>query len=108
LSNVPYVALYNQVMINNGFGNRVGSNNSNSNDNNNISSAYTNQWMTLAASSSVAGNLSILAAASNIIIIESAESKGLKAFSFMDFFKIGAIVTTVNIIIYYLFLVFAK
>ena len=65
--------------------------------------------MMLAAGSTIAGNLTLFAAASNIIIIETAESKGLKAFSFVEFLKIGVIVTIVNIIIYFLFigLVFA-
>ena len=63
------------------------------------------QWMMLAAGSTIAGNLTILAAASNIIIIEAAESKGLKAFSFFEFFKIGVIITIITITIYYLFIV---
>jgi Na+/H+ antiporter NhaD/arsenite permease-like protein len=103
LSNVPFVALYDQVMINNGFGHELNSINNN-NNNNNIN--HTNQWMMLAAASTIAGNLTILAAASNIIIIESAEPKGLAAFSFIEFLKIGAIVTTANILIYYIFIVF--
>jgi Na+/H+ antiporter NhaD/arsenite permease-like protein len=41
-------------MINNGF----------------TGSAHVNQWMMLAAASTISGNLTILAAASNIIIIE--------------------------------------
>ena len=100
LSNVPFVALYNNVMINNGFADTNGSGGG---------SGHINQWMMLAAGSTIAGNLTLFAAASNIIIIETAESKGLKAFSFVEFLKIGVIVTIVNIIIYFLFigLVFA-
>jgi Na+/H+ antiporter NhaD/arsenite permease-like protein len=100
LSNVPFVALYNNVMINNGFADTNGSGSG---------SEHINQWMMLAAGSTIAGNLTLFAAASNIIIIETAESKGLKAFSFVEFLKIGVIVTIVNIIIYFLFigLVFA-
>ncbi len=99
LSNVPFVVLYNHIMINNGFAVDDG-----------IESGHINQWMMLAASSTIAGNLTILAAASNIIIIEAAESKGIKAFSFFEFFKVGAIITIVNITIYYVFivLVFAR
>jgi Na+/H+ antiporter NhaD/arsenite permease-like protein len=89
LSNVPFVALYSHVMINNGF----------------TGSAHVNQWMMLAAASTISGNLTILAAASNIIIIEAAERRGAKAFTFVEFFKIGAVVTAVNIAIYYLFIV---
>jgi Na+/H+ antiporter NhaD/arsenite permease-like protein len=58
----------------------------------------------LAAASTIAGNLTIVAAASNIIIIETAESRGIKAFTFFEFFKIGVIVTLVNIVVYYLFM----
>jgi Na+/H+ antiporter NhaD/arsenite permease-like protein len=95
LSNVPFVAIYNTVMINNGFAN--GANGGDSSNN-------TSQWMMLAAASTIAGNLTILAAASNIIIIEAAESKGIKAFTFFEYFKIGAVVTLANIVVYYLFL----
>ena len=94
LSNVPFVAIYNTLMINNGFADNDGGANT------------TSQWMMLAAASTIAGNLTILAAASNIIIIEAAESRGIKTFTFFEFFKIGALVTLANIAIYYLFLVY--
>ncbi|MDE1815557.1 MAG: hypothetical protein KGI11_03240 [Thaumarchaeota archaeon] len=87
LSNVPFVSLYHYVMIQNGF------------TGDNVSS-----WMMLAAASTVAGNLTILAAASNIIIIQASESRGIKAFTFFEFFKIGALVTVVNLLVYYLFI----
>ncbi len=96
LSNVPFVAIYNHVMISNGFVSIAAAG---------IGDENISQWMMLAAGSTVAGNLTILAAASNIIIIEAAESKGLKAFSFLEFFKVGVIVTVVNIAIYYVFIV---
>jgi Na+/H+ antiporter NhaD/arsenite permease-like protein len=89
LSNVPFVALYNNVMIDNGF---------NADD--------VSQWMMLAAASTVAGNLTIFGAASNIIIIEASESRGVKAFSYIKFLKIGFIVTLTNLAIYYLFITF--
>ena len=57
----------------------------------------------LAASSTIAGNLTILGAASSIIIIQAAESKGVKAFTFFEFLKIGSVITLVNILVYYLF-----
>jgi Na+/H+ antiporter NhaD/arsenite permease-like protein len=53
LSNVPFVAIYNTVMINNGFANGVNSGGTSNN---------TTQWMMLAAASTIAGNLTILAA----------------------------------------------
>lgn len=89
LSNVPFVALYNYVMIENGF-----------------TGEHVDQWMMLAAASTVAGNLTILGAASNIIIIEAAEARGVRAFTFLEFFKVGSIVTLANISVYYMFIVF--
>jgi Na+/H+ antiporter NhaD/arsenite permease-like protein len=88
LSNVPFVALYNYVMIGNGF-----------------TGEHIDQWMMLASASTIAGNLTILGAASNIIIIQAAESRGIKAFTFMEFFKIGSLVTVVNMVVYYAFIV---
>jgi Na+/H+ antiporter NhaD/arsenite permease-like protein len=92
LSNVPFVAIYNLVMISNGGGGF------NSND--------VAQWMMLAAASTIAGNLTIFGAASNIIIMEAAESNGVKAFTFFEFLKIGIIETAINITVYYLYIVF--
>jgi len=63
------------------------------------------QWMMLAAASTIAGNLTILGAASTIIIIQATESRGIKAFTFLEFLKIGSVVTLVNLAVYYLFLV---
>lgn len=88
LSNVPFVALYNFVMLDSGF-----------------TGEHVDQWMMLAAASTIAGNLTILGAASNIIIIEAAESRGVQAFSFLEFFKVGSIVTAANIAVYYAFIV---
>lgn len=88
LSNVPFVALYNFVMADSGF-----------------TGQHVDQWMMLAAASTIAGNLTILGAASNIIIIEAAESRGVRAFSFLEFFKVGSIVTAANLAVYYLFIV---
>jgi Na+/H+ antiporter NhaD/arsenite permease-like protein len=90
LSNVPFIALYNFVMLNNGFG----------------GNAHVSQWMMLASASTIAGNLTILGAASNIIIIDVAESKNVRAFTFVEFFKIGTLVTLANIVIYYLFITY--
>ncbi len=89
LSNVPFVTLYNHVMAANGF-----------------TGAHVSQWMMLAAASTISGNLTILGAASSIIIIQSSESKGVKAFTFIEFFKIGILITLVNLAVYYGFIVF--
>jgi Na+/H+ antiporter NhaD/arsenite permease-like protein len=86
LSNVPFVALYDFVMIDAGF-----------------TGQHVSQWLMLAAASTIAGNLTILGAASNIIIIEAAEARGIRAFSFFEFAKIGCVITAANIGIYYVF-----
>jgi Na+/H+ antiporter NhaD/arsenite permease-like protein len=88
LSNVPFVSLYNYIMIDNGF-----------------TEINIDQWMILAASSTIAGNLTILGAASNIIIIQTAESKGIRPFTFVEFSKIGVMVTVVSTIIFFSFIV---
>lgn len=87
LSNVPFVALYNHIMIGIGF-----------------TGTHVAQWMMLASASTIAGNLTILGAASTIIIIQATESKGVRAFTFLEFLKIGSVVTVSNLAVYYLFL----
>jgi len=87
LSNVPFVATYSAYMIENGF------------DRDDV---Y--PWLMLAAASTVAGNLTIFGAASNIIIVQSAESRGVRAFTFLEFLKIGSAITALNIVVLYLFL----
>lgn len=87
LSNVPFVALYHYVMTGNGF-----------------TGADVSSWIMLAAATTAAGNFTILAAASNIIIIQASESRGIKAFTFFEFLKIGVIVTMINLAVYYIFI----
>jgi Na+/H+ antiporter NhaD/arsenite permease-like protein len=82
ISNVPFVALYLPVM-----GNTVSQ----------------EQLMALAAGSTIAGNLLILGAASNVIIIQNAEKEG-KTLSFTEFSRIGILITILDAIIYYIFL----
>jgi Na+/H+ antiporter NhaD/arsenite permease-like protein len=89
LSNVPFVVIYNHFMIEQGF------------DKDDVSA-----WLMLASASTIAGNLTIFGAASNIIIMQTAESRGMKVFTFVEFFKIGSIITVLNITVYYLFLTF--
>lgn len=48
----------------------------------------------------LAENFSILGAASNIIIIQNSEKRGIKGFGFLEFLKIGAPLTLLNILIY--------
>lgn len=89
LSNVPFVQLYSYEMHALGFG-----------------SATVIPWLALAAGSTLAGNLTILGAASNLIIINTAESRGQRAFSFIEFFKYGALITVITALIFAVFLAF--
>jgi Na+/H+ antiporter NhaD/arsenite permease-like protein len=57
--------------------------------------------MALAAGSTIAGNLTILGAASNVIIIQNAEKKGGITFTFIEFIKIGIPLTIVNVLVYW-------
>jgi len=84
LSNVPLVALYLPVLTQAG--------------------ASTAGMMALAAGSTIAGNLTILGAASNVIIIQNAEKKGGATINFVEFVKIGAPLTVINTAVYWLFL----
>lgn len=84
ISNVPLVALYLPVLAHLG--------------------AATREMMALAAGSTIAGNLSILGAASNVIIIQNAEKKAGQTLTFWDFVRIGVPVTVINALVYWLFL----
>jgi Na+/H+ antiporter NhaD/arsenite permease-like protein len=87
LSNVPFVKLFTDYMKSLGY-----------------TGSDTNAWIALAMSSTIAGNLTILGAASNIIILEVLESKMNSTITFTEFLKIGSIVTLVNVAIYLIFL----
>jgi Na+/H+ antiporter NhaD/arsenite permease-like protein len=84
ISNVPLVALYQPMLI------HVGT--------------VTKGFMALAVGSTIAGNLFILGAASNIIIIQNAEKKSHNTITFWDFAKVGIPLTILNIAVYWLFL----
>jgi len=81
ISNVPFVALFLPM----------------------IKGAPAESLMALAAGSTIAGNLFILGAASNVIIIQNAE-KGGETLTFLEFAKIGIPLTALNILVYWLFL----
>jgi Na+/H+ antiporter NhaD/arsenite permease-like protein len=83
VSNVPFVALYLPLMMEAG--------------------ASTNEMIALAAGSTIAGNLFILGAASNVIIIQNAEKKG-ETLTFLEFAKVGAPLTVLNCLVYWAFL----
>lgn len=59
--------------------------------------------MALAAGSTIAGNLFILGAASNVIIIQNAEKDG-ETLSFLEFARVGIPLTALNILVYWFFL----
>lgn len=52
-------------------------------------------WLALASASTLAGNATIIGAMANLIVIETAESKGVKI-KFMEFFRIGIVVTIIS------------
>ena len=58
----------------------------------------------MAAGSTIAGNFSILGAASNVIIIQNAEKNSAETLTFMDFMKVGVPLTIINVAVYWLFL----
>jgi Na+/H+ antiporter NhaD/arsenite permease-like protein len=84
ISNVPLVALYQPMLIHAG--------------------TVTKGFMALAAGSTIAGNLFILGAASNIIIIQNVENKSHYTITFLDFAKVGIPLTIMNTAVYWLFL----
>jgi len=83
ISNVPFVALYLPLLSHLGSS-VVG-------------------MMALAAGSTIAGNLTIIGAASNVIIVQNGEMRGT-AITFSDFVKVGAPLTAANLIVYWFFL----
>jgi len=84
ISNVPFVALYLPLLLQLG--------------------ASLKGMMALAAGSTIAGNFSILGAASNVIIIQNAEKNSAETLTFLDFMKVGVPLTVINIAVYWLFL----
>jgi Na+/H+ antiporter NhaD/arsenite permease-like protein len=83
LSNVPLVALYLPLLTQAGV--------------------LTGGMLALAAGSTIAGNLTILGAASNVIIVQNAEKRGVTV-TFREFVRVGAPLTVLNAGVYWLFL----
>jgi Na+/H+ antiporter NhaD/arsenite permease-like protein len=79
ISNVPFVALFQPLILQ--------------------ATASPAQTMALAAGSTIAGNLTILGAASNVIVIQHAEQEG-ETLSFITFLKIGLPLTIINSLVY--------
>jgi len=61
------------------------------------------EMISLAVSSTIAGNLTVIGAASNVIIIQNAE-KNQEKISTLEFTKIGIILTIINSLIYYIYI----
>lgn len=86
ISNVPLVALFQPLMLHTGAG--------------------VPELMALAAGSTLAGNLFILGAASNVIIIQNAEKRTGATLTFMEFARAGIPLTVVQTLVYWLCLRF--
>lgn len=84
ISNVPLVALYMPILTHIGVSDK--------------------ELIALAAGSTIAGNLLILGAASNIIIIQNSEKRRNETITFLEFARLGIPLTTLNLIIYWAFL----
>ena len=82
ISNVPFVALFQPLILQAGGG--------------------TARLMALAAGSTISGNLTILGAASNVIIIQQAEARG-ETITFTEFAKVGVPLTLIQIAMYAIF-----
>jgi Na+/H+ antiporter NhaD/arsenite permease-like protein len=61
--------------------------------------------MALAAGSTLAGNLTILGAASNVIIVQNAEKQG-ETLTFAEFARVGVPLTLLQMAVYWVFLGF--
>ncbi len=86
ISNVPLVALYQPMLLHAGVG--------------------TTGLMALAAGSTIAGNLLVLGAASNVIIIQNAEKRSQETITFIEFARVGIPLTLINVAVYWAFLTF--
>jgi len=83
ISNVPFVALFQPLIAQQGLS--------------------IEGVMALAAGSTIAGNLTILGAASNVIVVENAEKRGY-TITFWEFFRVGLPLTIANCVVYWIFL----
>jgi Na+/H+ antiporter NhaD/arsenite permease-like protein len=83
ISNVPFVALFQPMIMPTG--------------------AKTVQLMALVVGSTIAGNLTILGAASNVIIIQNAEKQG-ETLTFFEFAKVGVPLTILQLVVYWVWL----
>ena len=85
ISNVPLVAIYIPEMYQ-------------------LGATSTIDWIALAAGSTIAGNFTLIGAASNVIISEASESRGGKSFEFFEFMKYSIPILLLNFTVLYLFI----
>jgi Na+/H+ antiporter NhaD/arsenite permease-like protein len=81
ISNVPLVALFQPMLLHAG--------------------ASAKDLVALAAGSTIAGNLFILGAASNVIVIQNAEKKAHETITFWEFARIGIPLTLIQTAVYW-------
>lgn len=86
ISNVPFTALYLPLLSSAGAGVR--------------------EYLALAAGATLSGNLTLMGAASNFIIVAGAEERG-ERITFFEFMKIGIVLTALNLLVVFAFLSFA-
>ncbi len=84
ISNVPLVALLQPMLLEAG--------------------ASQSAFMALAAGSTIAGNLFVLGAASNVIIIQVAEKKGKETLTFLEFARVGVPLTVMQVLVFWVYL----
>ncbi|MCS7095200.1 MAG: SLC13 family permease [Thaumarchaeota archaeon] len=70
-----------------------------------VTGAETDVWLSLAAAATLAGNITILGAASNVIVLEVLESRYGSTVSYLRFMKVGLLVTAATVPPFLLFLI---
>ena len=85
ISNVPFVALFQPLILQQGMS--------------------VQEILALAAGSTIAGNLTVLGAASNVIVIQNAKRQGV-TITFLEFLELGLPLTVMNVIVSSVFLSF--
>ncbi|MCE4608175.1 MAG: anion permease [Caldisphaeraceae archaeon] len=88
LSNVPFTNIFILYLHNLGY-----------------SSRDVLSWITFSMSSTIAGNFTILGAISNVIILDSLETRFNTSISYARFIKLGVMITLVNVSIYLLYII---
>ncbi|MEN2999723.1 MAG: SLC13 family permease [Acidilobaceae archaeon] len=91
ISNVPFAKLFTEYMHHIGY-----------------APTDVREWLTLAMASTIAGNLTLLGAASNIIILERLEKDYKQTIGFLEFARVGLVVTILNVMVYTPFLLLVR